>query len=627
MSHKILWTLVVTALMSAVARADLVVRNDGKVFEGQVLSQNDQEVVFLPDQSDASATEHISKNSYSRLLITDAQGALLKDSAPPRPVMKFSAPADPVAPPILAAPKGPSYYLIPLHGEVGETVLADALEKSLADAEKRHPTVVVLDIDSPGGMVDESRQIINILHRYNKKLRIVALTSEDLSAAAVFTLSVKEIYVKSSSTIGAATSYMPSNLLLPPKLEEKMQSAWRATARNSAEEGGHDPQLADAMIDDDRELHWETVGGKPVIKEGPGDHMVSRKGKVLTLTSHEAVDCGLASGEADDLDELASALKLDKWTEIKGLGTLLADSLPKRLEAYKAAMDNIGTDFAKDLASAQKDDPSQTVTTVTHIVNVPGPNIMQPGIVAPGVPYPPGFGRRGRGPVRPFQPGLRGGGVAPQRPPTVTQTVARPTSAWEGDSLKCVVDLQQIEVDINDSIALSNAYGRTAEVALLKELLVKVADVRATILSNRNRYNILPAGALKTGVAGKMVGTNFVTITPAGLPLLGFDAHLNTMESFVYKLEPLFAVPPDPGHAPSRRRVIAKSEWLRRRWIVGRDANNDHIIAIKIIFISTKKGGADLSDTYTSDWIGKTQRPTRNHRRRKGRNRRWLHGI
>ena len=245
------------------------------------------------------------------------------------------------APPIAAAAKGPTYYVIPLHGAVGETVLASVLEKSLADALKRQPTVVVLDIDSPGGLVDEAKQIITVLHKYNKKLRIVALTNQDLSAAAILTLSVKTIYVKSLSTIGAATSYVSTNMTMSGKLEEKMQSAWRAVARNSAEEGGHEPMLADAMIDNDQELHWETVNGKPVVKEGKGDHMICRQGKVLTLLSHEAVDCGLASGEADDLDELGAALGLDKWTEMKGLGALLADALPKRVEAYNREMERI----------------------------------------------------------------------------------------------------------------------------------------------------------------------------------------------------------------------------------------------------------------------------------------------
>ena len=49
-----------------------------------------------------------------------------------------------------------------------------------------------------------------------------------------------------------------------------MQLAGCAEARNSPpRKGATEPMLADAMIDNDQELHWETVDGKPVVKDGP----------------------------------------------------------------------------------------------------------------------------------------------------------------------------------------------------------------------------------------------------------------------------------------------------------------------------------------------------------------------
>ena len=65
---------------------------------------------------------------------------------------------------------GATYYVIPLRGEVGETVLASVLEKSLADAVLRKPTVVVLEINSPGGLVAEAESILKVLHHYNKRV-------------------------------------------------------------------------------------------------------------------------------------------------------------------------------------------------------------------------------------------------------------------------------------------------------------------------------------------------------------------------------------------------------------------------------------------------------------------------
>ena len=187
------------------------------------------------------------------------------------------------------------------------------------------------------------------LHKYNKELRIVAATvDQDLSAAAITTLSAKAIYMKSTGTVGAATAYNGSVVGMPQDIEEKMQSVWRAVARNSAEEGGHDPLLAEAMIDSSKDLHLDYVGGRKVVKEGPGTKMLVTKGKILTLTSHEAVDCGLAAAIVDDVDELGVEMKFKGWKECPGLGTVLAKYLPERREAF--------IEKAKELEAALKEE-------------------------------------------------------------------------------------------------------------------------------------------------------------------------------------------------------------------------------------------------------------------------------
>jgi len=581
-----------------------------------VLRSSPADITFIPDGYDASATQTMNRSTLTHVFVTDEHGGLIKDDVgvatqPAVPV----AVADPVAPPVLPVGKSPTYYVIPLHGAVGETILANVLEKSLADAVKRQPTVVVLDIDSPGGLVEEAKQIITVLHKYNKKLRIVALTGQDLSAAAILTLSAKEIYVKSSSTIGAATSYVSSNMTMSGKLEEKMQSAWRAVARNSAEEGGHEPMLADAMIDNDQELHWETVNGKPVVKDGKGDHMICRKGKVLTLSSHEAVDCGLASGDADDIDELGKALKLDNWTEMKGLGTLLAEALPKRVEAYKAEMDRIGVRFVQDLEAAVKADPTQQVTTVSRVITTPGtpagvpvaprpyipqPYIPQPGIPQPGIPRPgirPGYPGNPMMPAQPVQPSQQ----------IVTETRGTSPAAWKGDSIACVVALFKVEGDLNEVMALSGAYGHTNDTEMVKDLREKLGVIRGTVYDNRNKYlPVLPTGALRTQEVGGPGTVGYVTTGPAGKPMLGFQCTLNTAPTggtpkpVIAKLAPLFSVEANPPAEVVN--VVAKDGYAVGGLIV--DTDGKYVVAVKVIFVGYKNGHVVKSDTYTSDWVG-----------------------
>ena len=97
----------------------------------------------------------VAADAVERVVVIDEKGAVVLEGAGTgvpgkRPEKSWTPPKEPEAPPMAAAPGGATYYVIPLHGAVGETFVADALEKSLADASKRKPTVVVLDIDSPG---------------------------------------------------------------------------------------------------------------------------------------------------------------------------------------------------------------------------------------------------------------------------------------------------------------------------------------------------------------------------------------------------------------------------------------------------------------------------------------------
>jgi hypothetical protein len=446
------------------ARADIVVATNGRYIDGKILSDTSTEIVIQPDGSMAPSPEHIARANVSRAIYADDSGQEIAGPTT-EPAPTWNVPPEPAAPPVVVA-KGDTYYVIPLHGEVGATVLASALKKSLNDAALRKPTVVVLDIDSPGGLVAEAERIIEIIHHYNKQMRLVAFTDQDLSAAAILSLSVREIYVKPTSTIGAATSFVPGEPNLSPEVQEKMQSAWRAVARNSAEEGGHDPLLADAMIDNNIELHLETVDGKPVVKEGPGDHELCRMGQILTLTSHEAVECGLAVGDAEDYTELGQKLGLADWTECKGLGTVLADYLPTRNDAYTSQTKKIYDEAILNAQAAQMADPTQENSYPAFANNL----MMQRQMMRQ---Y-----RRGLG----YMPQPQMG--APMRPFGMSMDRLH----WKQRSLACVVALQKLERNLADAVSLSEAFGATTDAGEITDALTRIIAIRANVYDNRDRF-------------------------------------------------------------------------------------------------------------------------------------------
>ena len=435
----------ILALAPVSALADLLVLNGSPVREGKIVSSSATEITWQSDGD--SSVQHLPLNSFLRAVITDEHGATISVIAASAATKKqWIVPLEPAAPPVVPL-HGFTYYVVPFHGEVGVDVLASTLEQDFADAASRKPTVVVLDVDSPGGMVEEAQKIFRVIHKYNKTLRIIALTDKDLSAAAIVTLSVPHIFVKSSSTIGAATSYISLEFELPGKIEEKMQSAWRADARNSAEEGGHEPLLADAMIDNDLELHLEIVGGKKVIKTGPGPNTICRKGKVLTLSSREAVNCGLADAMADDYKELGAVLNMKDWTECKGLAALMSEYLPHRAAAFNKEYGRIGIDIRRSLLDARSNDPS--VANARNLAAMGTTNI----------------------------------------PPVIRDRLEHDIAAnWKIQSLNCVAALQRVETDMTEAVDLCEAFKQEGRAEAIKDSINTIAHYRAEIYDSRNKY-------------------------------------------------------------------------------------------------------------------------------------------
>src|SRR5690606_31939067 len=103
------------------------------------------------------------------------------------------------------------------------------------------------------------------------------------SAGALIALACDRIYMTKGSSIGAASVVNETGEVMP----EKYQSYMRGLMRATAEANGRDPEIAEAFVDGDVDL--------PKIKG---------KGKILTLTSSEAVKVGIADGEVKSLKEV-----------------------------------------------------------------------------------------------------------------------------------------------------------------------------------------------------------------------------------------------------------------------------------------------------------------------------------
>jgi membrane-bound serine protease (ClpP class) len=181
----------------------------------------------------------------------------------------------PAALPAQKAARG-SIYRIPVNGVI-ELGLAPFIARSLNEAEKAGAQAVILDIETPGGRVDAAQQIVNAL-KEAKVPTYAYVNRRAFSAGAMIALATDGIYMRHGAVMGAATPVDGGGTKAP----EKIVSAMRSEMRALAEARGLDPRVAEAMVDEDIEI--------------PG---VVAKGKLLTLTTAEAVKIGYAREVAD----------------------------------------------------------------------------------------------------------------------------------------------------------------------------------------------------------------------------------------------------------------------------------------------------------------------------------------
>ena len=177
-------------------------------------------------------------------------------------------------------------YRLQVTGTI-EMGLAPYIARALGEAKEAGAAAVVLDLDTPGGRVDAAWEIIDAVR--DAGLPVYAYVNRRaLSAGAMIALSAEALYMRPGSTIGAATPVVGTE-----KASEKMVSAMRSEFRALAEERGFDPRIAEAMVDEEVEV----VG-------------VVAAGKLLTLTTDEAVELGVATGEVEDYPALLAAVGL-----------------------------------------------------------------------------------------------------------------------------------------------------------------------------------------------------------------------------------------------------------------------------------------------------------------------------
>ena len=200
-------------------------------------------------------------------------------------------------------------YKIPIDGVI-DRGLAPYVQRVLEEAQSAD--AIILEVNTPGGLVDAALQIRDAL--LNSEVTTIAyINKRAISAGALISLATDHIVMSPGSSIGAAT---PIQLDLSGEgnpVSEKYLSYFRAEMRATAEGNDRRGDIAEAMVDPEIEIDG-----------------VIEKGKLLTLTTDEALKFEVAEAQIANFPDLLERFGL-KGAEIVTPGSNWAEKLVRVL--------------------------------------------------------------------------------------------------------------------------------------------------------------------------------------------------------------------------------------------------------------------------------------------------------
>ena len=186
----------------------------------------------------------------------------------------------------------PTVWVAQVEGVI-DLGLAPFIERIISDATVANAQALILEINTFGGRVDAAVLIRDAL--LDSTIPTIAfINKRAISAGALISLAAEKIAMADGGTIGAATPVqigMPGTQAQP--VAEKTVSYMRKEFRATAEKRNRPPLVAEAMVDADIAI--------------PG---VIEKGKLLTLTTSEALEHQVIDFQANNLDAVLQSLGL-----------------------------------------------------------------------------------------------------------------------------------------------------------------------------------------------------------------------------------------------------------------------------------------------------------------------------
>lgn len=194
---------------------------------------------------------------------------------------------------IYANPDSNIVYIFEIKEEIAEPVWHN-LKIALKNARSKKAQAIIINMNTYGGGVEMADSIRTAILRCEVPVYML-INNNAASAGALISIACDKIFMTPGSTIGAATVVTQDGA---PAID-KYQSYFRSKMRATAEVSGRDPDIAEAMVDQD------------IFIEG-----ITEKGKLLTFTVTEAIKHNYCEGEVIDVAGVLDKINLQNSTTV-----------------------------------------------------------------------------------------------------------------------------------------------------------------------------------------------------------------------------------------------------------------------------------------------------------------------
>ena len=213
----------------------------------------------------------------------------------------------------LSAQDAALVYVIDIRNEIGSG-LGTYISDGIQTAEAAGADAIVFDVDTPGGRVDSAVNIIRAIQD-TQVPTIAFVNRQAISAGAMISIACNQIVMTSGGTIGDSA---PVNMQ-GEEVGEKAISYIQGTIRATAERENRNPDIAEAMVD--KELVLVKLADGQIVKLLPEEYaareeageameILCAQGKLLTLSTQQALEYGFADAQAETLSALLTQYEI-----------------------------------------------------------------------------------------------------------------------------------------------------------------------------------------------------------------------------------------------------------------------------------------------------------------------------